>query len=720
MKIKSVSEYDRSKNHDTIIKEYMEQMLTYAKIKYKDVPIDMVEQELRKEIKARFKNPKVKVIDHPSYGNTEIKEDNLLNICVNMLDKYIVTPSGTLYYKVSEKKSFISKYIANKLWSRKVVKKEELDLEARGETLLARLKNFIQTRIKIFVNAISGAMNSAGNILFDPAGYAAITSIARHGCMTAYAHTERFLENNYYFRNSESVINYLVLMVRHCPNESHMEYLIDKYNLYVPTPEDLANNYIESLKNYTINIDYEYIFTFCNRMEDHQRAYAYYCYNLHNLFRVNKFSKEWMDDLFIQPELPEELDYIDPKTVFGIEDDLFVLSYTIFGTSLLNDMVIEDAVKQIPDQVRKFIYTTEILENKINQLQELFGTFFADHIDIPDTPSHKDMIRKTVKMSDTDSDIFTTVSWVRWKLGKFTFCDETFNINALVVYLLSRSLMNVFANMSCNIGMEGENLRAIKMKPEFVYPVMVTTSMSKHYISNIIRREGRKLPKPKRDIKGKNLRGSTYCKRTLDFMEKFYFEDIIEYYQNNLSLSAVKLIRKICIFEKRIKDITLSGDSAFLQGANVNKANHYSKPLSSPYFYYLLWDSVFANEKDESYLPGKYKIVCTVPINLKTTYLLDDMKNQNEAMYKRFIDFLKKYPKRTIESIYIPAHLQIPKEITDIIDYRKTVHSNCYGIYLVLQALNIGIMMKNQICLLTDTYGEPELDDDELEIYNAI
>lgn len=720
MNILPITEFDRDKENDVLTKEYMNSMVTCFKTKYPDLSEDDFREVLKEDVKQKLKRPKARVLDYPTPGNVEDKEIDLLNLCNNFINDYIITPAGTLYQKASKKRSFISKYIGDRLKMRKKYKNESMDHEAKGESLLAKLKDYIQSRIKIFVNAISGAMKSAHNALFDPAGYAAITSIARHACMTAYAHAERFLENNFYFPTEDDLINWLVLTIRHCPNEVELNVIVHQYSLHIPSPIELANSFIESIENYKVDIDKDYIYSFTDKMPEHQRVFAYYCYNMHNLFRKNDFAKGWMDSIFRLPEMDQdELDKIDPQEGFKLDEDLLILANTVHH-KLIEDMLLADAIKERPDLARQFIYTARYIDRRLRYIQPLFDMFFSSKIDVPNAISQKNLMRKTVILSDTDSIIFTVANWVKWRLGRIEFTPEAFNTSALMVYMLSKSLANVFASMSMNMGMEGPNLRAINMKTELTYPLMIRTPMSKHYISTVIFREGRKLPKPKKDIKGKNLRGSEYGRRTLDFMEKLFLEDILDTYERDLELSAYDLIRKVTIFEKKIKHTTLDGDDAFLQTSNMNMLEHYKDPLKSKYFHYMVWEEVFSDKYGKGHLPSQYKILPISTITHKKSDQIEYIKDIDPKIYEKLMGMLSKYPNKKLHAVYIPAASQIPEELIPIIDYRKIIHQKCFGIYIVMRSFNIGLMFDKKVCLFTDMYGEPELTEDEYKLYEEI
>ena len=97
----------------------------------------------------------------------------------------------------------------------------------------------------------------------------------------------------------------------------------------------------------------------------------------------------------------------------------------------------------------------------------------------------------------------------------------------------------------------------------------------------------------------------------------------------------------------------------------------------------------------------KYKI------NSKNLRKLDFIEDISPNIHEELISFLLRYKKKNITQIIIPPTIDIPKEIIPLIDYKKIIIKQCYGMYLILRSFNIGpvTISKNKKFLLSEIYA---------------
>lgn len=699
-----VTEYTNTNANTTLIREYVSNMTTYMILKHPEMKKEDVTAKIQAYVLENIVRPRIKMMAHDSYGSTEMIVSDLLTYTGEILGKRVITPFGTTYKLSSEIEAFIKKLIKNELKQRGIVKKDMLDNKAKGNMVLANIQNSIQSRIKIGVNSISGAMGSAHNCLFDPAGYNAITSTCRHGCMTGYAHAERFIEGNFYFPDYESVINWCIICIRTCPDKDTIMDTLSHYNLKHPTIEEVYIHLKESLSLYTFNYSKEDLTNFISQLQDHERAFIYYVYNLKNLLRENPdISKPIIADIYN----PIDMDNIDESIVaedlYKIDGDLVVMVVST-NPDLLEGHLVYDTVKDAPHISKRVVHLCRHIEKKLSYFQKMFDVFIHPKIDVQDVTNHKNMMRKTVILSDTDSVIASTKNWVEWYTGKIVYNKDAYDINFFVIYMLTKSLLHIFAVMGNNLGVIQEDLRLINMKNEFFYPILTRTPIGKHYsgLNTIV--EGRWLKKPDMDLKGKNFRGSDLCATTLKTVETFIREKIFNKYIENGHLHGGDIVDEVLKFEYSIIDSIKAGDTTFFGTSPINPRSAYAKPESSPYFYYLLWQSVFKDKYGEMHLPQKYRKIPLDPQLVKSQAFMDKFKSIDNETYDKFVAFLKEWPKKKITQLYIPLNLDLPLEIIDAINMRSILHKNTYPIYLILCSLGIGVWFKNSFSLLSDMY----------------
>jgi len=83
------------------------------------------------------------------------------------------------------------------------------------------------------------------------------------------------------------------------------------------------------------------------------------------------------------------------------------------------------------------------------------------------------------------------------------------------------------------------------------------------------------------------------------------------------------------------------------------------------------------------------------------------MRDVDPEIHKRFIEFLKKWPKKSFARVMIPMDMPIPEELISITDYKKVIKANCYSLELVLKSFNVvNFPTKHGVNLFSDTYTE--------------
>lgn len=703
MKVPAVDTYDRSQMQGSVIKEYVDNQVTHILTKHPHLNREKLTTKVQSIVKAKIQRPKVRQIVHKSYGNAEYEDTDLLTFSTQQLPNRIITPFGTTYFLEEHKKSFVKSMISDRLGERGKFKNSALDHQAKGNIAQYRVEWNIQSRIKIGVNSISGAMGSAFNCLFDPAGYNAITSTCRHGCMTGYAHTERFFEGNFYFTSYEDVANWCVVLMRACPSKETIDDTIKTYKMIEPTTDDLVVQFAASLSLYTFDVPEAKMRELFDNIPQHQKTFIYYAYNLKNVFRRNDDTfKSYVKYLFELPNLSKVDENIDPKELFEIDEDLLIMVVSAFP-KLLDGDLLYDTIKDAPHKTRKVITVCRAMAKKITELQQLFDVFMHPNVDIPNVNMQKNMMRKTVILSDTDSVIASTKSWVEWYSGEVNYSEGSYHINFLTIFLLTKSLTHIFAVMSANIGMKGADLRLIAMKNEFFYPIMLRTAIRKHYIGVIAIQEGRWLPKPKMDLKGKQFRGSDLSTTTLAFIEEF-IKSTFEEFMENSKLYGGHLIRRILAFEHQIMDSIKAQEVTYFGTSPINPKEAYKKPEQTAYFYYMFWQEVFAEKYDDIHLPQKCRKIPLYPKVIRSKAFLENLEQQDPELCKRLVAFLEKWPRKNIAQFFFPLHIKLPEEIMPAIDTKHVVHNNVFPLYLILRSFGIGVLFKNRTMLFSDMY----------------
>lgn len=696
------SNYSRRVNRPNLIGEYHNNMVTYLKKKFPEVPEDKLREQVVQITKERYQPIQVEYIEFPEPGNAHQRTVDLLEF-TNEFNEDIMTPYGATYLSTKVAQSMFTGFITEEQAARKVVKGEELAAEVAGDKVTQQLKGLRQLAIKIGINVLSGVMLS--NVAFRSGiNYNAITSTARFNAMVAYAITEMVMESNYHFYDESKAINWIVNLLRVYPGDQATQRAISRYQLPIPGADQVYAEYLQQVNQYDKFEKGVRLKELIDSVSSLELGFIYYGMNLKRLFAESPKLRSLSDEIVNIDELPL-LEGNLPQASAS-EDEIIQTMTSVMVAEKLPPKATLDTISKDDDLNRRFITTYQHLEGRLQEMEELFHTFIMLPIVPSEASHHKNMVRKMVLLSDTDSILFTTKKWVEWYTGDITIDIKSNRFNAFVIGILSKLIEHVFAYTSAAMNIDEVNLRGIAWKNEFVYDIFLRTPIAKHYAGFIRWREGMKLDPYKMDLKGKNFRGSDLPKETTKFVESL-IKRIFNQFLNNYTISPEELLKEVIGFEQRIKKSVDHGDNTFLAQGPINLKRDYKKPESSNYLFYELWEAVFADTYGSIYLPQKCKELPIRTVSLKDRSELENMKNDNPEMYRKFVKFLERYPKRKFQRVLFPAELETPLELRRMANYRKVCKINCYSIELILRSFNLVNYPANNtvgITLFSDLY----------------
>ena len=699
------SEYyvDNFRRKSDLMSEYKQNMFTYLRMDFPELSDGELKQHIDEIVREQYKPRQLKYLQLPTPGNVNIKTNNLLEI-TNALNDDILTPYGSTYVSTTVRKAFTSDYIEDNQKERKIVKKDMFLADQRGDIATVRTKDLKQKNIKIGINALSGVMLS--NVSFRSAiNYNAITATARFCIMTSYAVVELALGNNYYFYNVDKAINWIINLIRIYPGDAQIKGCIDKYKLDVVDSKEVLFAYQEQVYKYDAFAKMDELKFLIDHLSTYQLCFIFYAMNLKRIFQHNDNFRSFFDSIINIAEYPE-LSGDVPK-VAKLPDDIIQMLAVINRSDVIGKLTLQDIDAEHPDIARKLYSAYIHIENKFSDVADIFNTFITIPIIPSDIGSHKNMMRETVLISDTDSILFTCINWINWFYKRIIISDEAMRLNATIVSIISKLLDHVFAYISASMNIDLDNLRVLAIKNEFMYDAFLRTPLSKHYAGYVRYQEGVRKDPYKFDLKGKNFKGSDLSKETTKYV-KWFIQYIFDSFIATYTIDPDDLIMKAIAFEQRIKKSIDDGQVTFLSPKPINLRINYKKPESSNYLYYELWQAVFAEKYGDINLPQKTKDLPITQVSFKDYRSISQIQTIDISLYKRFVDFMSKYPKKKFERVLIPMDIDIPEELRAVANYRKVCSANCYSLILILRSLNITNYpkSKNNIILFSDTYLE--------------
>ncbi len=709
--------YEEDRKRPKIAQVYLENMKTYFEKLYPSIGSEVIDSFLKEKIKQSFQSPNLDIIYHRSEGNAEIIQIPATKYVKEIVSNNNQSPSGTTYCLASQKESFIRISLEDKIKARNKFKKIYLTAKSEGRKVEADFYHKQQANAKIFNNGVAGGMKIKQFILGDKAGFASITSVGRLCVKQGYSIVERAVAGNIYLPAPDDAVSYIINHINTMPE--NFESVLIESGIYKPTETDLLNYITKNVKNYRIDPEVQFLSRLIDSLNPVERAYVFYVGCLKNLFQFNdEMMKSWIDSCFapavIDPSLYKDIDLNDIKK---FENDI-VMCMTSTNARRLGDnpkkpgqfYSIEEAREKNPDGLKEFIYCCQHFVDNFSLKTELLKSILQINTTFGKLTFQNKMSRYSVSISDTDSNIFSTQELVKWKTGSYNFEQKSYEMHALLIFIITQTLEHVFAKLSAGFGMEEKDIFRISMKNEFLFPVLIMTSMAKHYVAIATMQEGILLRHPLKEIKGVGLRSSAYPKLVKDRFEEFstlFIDDIMKH----TKIKAGSVLKYIAELEKEILNSLLRKESHFLQTVSVKNKEEYKNSDSSSYFYYELWKDVFEEDYGEMILPNKcFKI----PLKgdkkfFKNEILINQLTEKYPEIMQRFKAFREKTNNRDISFILIPPFKgEIKSIFIDIMDMRRHISESMTAFYRFLNALGIGSVDRREDGLVSDFYDPSE------------
>ncbi|MGL4492751.1 MAG: family B DNA polymerase, partial [Tannerellaceae bacterium] len=281
----------------------------------------------------------------------------------------------------------------------------------------------------------------------------------------------------------------------------------------------------------------------------------------------------------------------------------------------------------------------------------------------------------------------------------------------VVSYLAVQNIAHMMARMSTNIGVDEMHKFRYAMKNEYKFASFALTNKAKHYFSLITSQEGTLSEDPELEVKGVALRTSNIppviMQEFRNTIKQMSFEVM-----NGRPIELFPLLRKVADIEESIIKSVHEGDYMYLKTGQVKTKEGYTKPESSNYHYYEMWEEVFAGKYGNVGIPPYDVVKVSVDLDNKTLMRRWIDGIEDRALAARLSAWLLRHG-RTYNQLLLPEALLgngIPKEILDVVDYRRIIFASVEPYYHILESLGVYTIDKNRTRLLSDYYGQSVLD----------
>ena len=652
-------------------------------------------------------DPDVLCLAKDTPANRAIKPIKFTEYIKDVIDnQWIMSPTMAVYENPKVKRSILAQYIAGNIKRRSAVKKEQHAAMMAGDKVLEEYKESQQTTFKIKNNSLSGAHASPFTILYNKSSHSTLTSTCRSATSYGNANNEKFIMGNRHYWSPEITRNNIVSIIGHTDYKA-LANVIEKYNIYLPTPSDVMDVIRYSTDMYwSSEEELQKIADFVNKLKPLQCAAFIYTGDFFHLRKYN----ESLVRLFISemiatptvPLLPEECDTV----IASLDADLRTYINLLRAKELDGETMKE--LKAKPYEYGIYGATAKHISGVLAEYRDLIQALWVT-INVPSSIAKiPNSIRRAAVTSDTDSTIFTVQDWVEWYTGAVGFDDQSMAVNYTVVYLASQTIIHILARLSANMGVITEQLHQLAMKNEFSFPVFALTPRAKHYYAFQAAKEGNVFKKPKLEVKGVALRNSN-CPPAIMEQARNLICKVMDDIMQTGSVSATEVLGIVAKVEKDIIDSVMGGSYQFMPKTRINPAAAYSAgERNATFLNYSMWEEVFATKYGHTEPPVYVAVKASLDTDNKTKLntWLESMEDQ--ALSQRMRTWLNKQGRDKVTNLLLPMSVVsgtgIPKEVICGMNVRKLVYSVMEPFYLVLESLGLYMINGDLTNLVSDRY----------------
>lgn len=672
--------------------EYIKQAKVYLKKYNKDLPEDKLNQLTILALKSfNLENPVVTFKHRAENGDADKDQLKLLDYIKEVqANNEILSPSWTSYLHPSKKRSLHSDYLFNNIRQRSYHKKLGFKYELEGDKVRSKFHDNMQKTMKIKNNSLSGSYISNGTSLTNPSGHSTLTSTTRSVASIGNAVTESVSGGNKCFRNVESVICYITAILGNI-DMLEVKRVMDKYNLHYPSPTEVFYM-IKRSTMYYFNIPEmdKYIYSFISHLDPIELAAVLY---VNDLYHVRVYNKEFMKQII------SELSQM--KTGYST-DRLEDLNRVQEGVTNHAHMVCADLIKGKSINYKDMVDSVEVdaiastskhVGEVLTKYKDFIQIFFITNIAPINIAYVKDLQRRCIVLSDTDSTCGAYDGWVKWYYNVKDFNDDGkyIAVASSVMLIVTQVIDHYIKLLEANMNVDPKDMELLKMKNEFYWYSFTPMNQSKHYVADVAVKEGNVFAKSKEEIKGTHLLASQVAERYRMVTNEIITE-MRAIGRTDKKIDLYYFIKKVADVERDIIQKIKKGSLDIFSLSLIKPAKAYKLgPDRSPYYYHMLWSEVFKDKYGDSGEPAYH--VIKVPVDLTSSKDLNEfiLSIKDKEISGKLANFLTLHNKKGIGMFQIP-YLQVkanglPEEIFGCLHYHKLVTASCFAMYTLLESL---------------------------------
>jgi len=677
-----------------IVNEYKKVAMRLLKLSFPTLSNDELIDALDYSIISRMKNGKA-VIDN-NYKHKQINIDVLHLAEYVMTREPIITPYGVMFKKHAEAPNPIAKLLETFMEGRNIYKKEMFKYPKGSEEF--EKFNLLQLLAKIDANGFYGACGMYSCLYYNLHVAASVTTQGRACISAAGLQFEMFLANNVLFGSLDEIVTYIDNVC-----QEHRKYddrlILDEnithaecfYKLmttsgfnYIPSEEDMdiVWGIICNLTQQDLNRLYykNNLFSFMEN-KSMERALIYILSKLESPFLdPNKPPKE------ISVELDELNDIIMEYVYYShqIIDRLDRYDNMIRKVCIITDT--DSCIISLDAWYRFVFEKIQNIDLKIkHEMVPMVGFLekdeFGDLIDgqkmveILDEPVDYDFYQdEIVQMSKAINPIkIIPQEGVRYSI-----------INILA-YCIGNVINDYMEKFTMHSNSYDKNKKCLLiMKNEFLFKRILLMDVKKNYASIQELQEGNIVPKGKQqDIKGLMMGKSNLNKRTQERLQEIMYEEVLTCDE----IDELRLIKELAKFENEIYRSLESGEKKFYKPVTIKSINNYENPMRIQGIKAsIVWNAIKDEGLEAIDLSSRNGIdLLKVIINPKK---ITHFEIEEPELFQKLTELMKQKDYASgIDCVAVPKNVEIPKWLTEFIDYKTIINDNAK--HFPIEQLNI-------------------------------
>lgn len=681
------------------IKGYVEQLTMYISVK-KQLPQEKAREIAVKILKDRFQDKTIKYFEREENGDRVVKDGTLLSyIKQNVADNNVLVPTFTSYTSGTKQKSILSEFIFVNVKKRSAAKKESQKAKAEKNMELFTAKDNEQSMMKIYNNSLSGVFGQQACVLHNPTAHNTLTSITRTMTSLSNASNEKLIAGNRYLPRAKDVLKTIVYTSTYVDVDK-TKAVCEKYQLHLPSVQETVEMLQYSSDLYFHDEAYyqKYIIPYLQGLTPYHLAGI--CYS-GDLYHIRKLNADFMRKLFAELTQKVHAPALDDISVMHtLDENILNYVHTVFFSEVKG--LGKDYKKMNDAGVAGSLYATaKKVEQTLLGYKDFFNLFFMSEILPTNSFRLRNMRRRTVVLSDTDSTCFTLDEWVKWHRGRFVIDDESIALAGSISYIASQAIVHQLANFSRNMGVEEGLLNTLAMKNEYLWTVHVPCEVSKHYFAWTAMQEGNVFHAPDLEVKGQLLKNSAM---PINIIKdgKALMEEVVTTVAGNGKIRLTDIVNRIKGIEDDIQTSVAKGEAVYLRKSKVKAKEAYAQDeTKSPYQRHSFWQEVFA-PKYGSIIDPPYDVV-KIPTTITSKTSLNAWLEsiEDKALSARLADWLTRYSKKDLPTLYLyEGYLisnGIPEEIFPVIDLKRIIMDTTLQHRTILATL--GVMLNDDLTI---------------------